>query len=163
MSISSLNNLQLNRLRGHNIGRVLLEKMYHLLLNQLSTKQTQRPKCRACSVRKIYTISSLSNFQLNRLRGHNVGRVLLEKYTISSLSNFQLNRLRGLKGRVLLETISISSLTNFQSNRLRGPRAGIPNAGQGRVLLEKYVPSYLSNLHTFIFKSDMCTFNSIQS
>ena len=120
MSISSLNNLQLNRLRGHNIGRVLLEKMYHLLLNQLSTKQTQRPKCRACSVRKKYTISSLSNFSTKQTQRPQYRACSVRKYTISSLNNFQLNRLRGLKGRVLLETISISSLTNFQLNRLRG-------------------------------------------
>ena len=121
MSISSLNNLQLNRLRGLNVGSGLFEKMNHLLLNQLSTKQTQRPRCKACSVRKM------------------------KKYTIS-LTNFQLDRLRGPKGRVLLVTISIYSLTNFQSNRLRGPRADVPNVGQGRVLLEKYVPLLLIKL-----------------
>ena len=68
MSISSLTNLQLNRLRGLNVGRGLFEKMYHLLLNQLSTKQTRRPKCRACSVRKIYQLllKQLSTKQTQR-------------------------------------------------------------------------------------------------
>ena len=93
---------------------------------------------------KKYTIS-LTNFQLDRLRGPK-GRVLLETVSIYSLTNLQLDRLRGPKGRVLLVTISIYSLTNFQSNRLRGPRADVPDVGQGRVLLEKYVPLLLIKL-----------------
>ena len=44
------------------------------------------------------------------------------------------------------KNISFSSLTNFKANRLRGPRAGVPPAGQGRVLSEEDVPLLLIKL-----------------
>ena len=118
------------------------EKIYHLL-NQLSTRQTQRPQCRACSAREMkkYTIS-LTNFKLNRLRGLNLWRVLLEKYTISSLTKLSTRQTQRPQGACPARNC-IHLLNKLPIKQTQRPQGRRPKCRAGACSVRKVCPLLL--------------------